>query len=153
MLFSQNRVLPRIFIIFLEQRWFGDPKISIAQEKISVVQISLTTEIFLEQCWSFLEQRWFDGLKISVTQGKCRKNSVAQIFLKLNAISVASRTALLKVALLKDPLTWILQSLQNFGKNNSCYFYFILYMLFISELGSTTHQGWRVLFLMLEVPK
>ena len=52
----------------------------------------------------FLEQHWFKGQKISVAQGKCRKNSIDQIFLKLNGISVDSRTALLKVALLKKLL-------------------------------------------------
>ena len=101
---SQNSVLPRIFLIFLEQCWFILLQISVVQGIISIAQGNIYWSGKFEQCWFFLEQHWFKGLKISVAQGKCRKNSIDQIFLKLNGISVDSRTALLKVALLKELL-------------------------------------------------
>ena len=77
---------------------------SVVQGKISIAQGNIFWSGKFEQRWFFLEQRWFKGLKISVPQRKCRKNSVDQIFFKLNGISVDSSIALLEVALLKDLL-------------------------------------------------
>ena len=73
-----------------EQHWYLVLEISTVQNCSRKFHCSRR----FEQCWFFLDC-WFKGPKIRLAQGKCWKNSVDQIYLKLNGISVDSRTGIL----------------------------------------------------------
>ena len=90
---AKSSTLPRIFLIFLEQHWFLVLEISTVQGKIRIARGNFHCSRRFEQCWFFFEC-WFKGPKIRLAQGKCWKNSGDQIYLKLNGISIDSRTGI-----------------------------------------------------------